>query len=128
MTTIQDTKDIGYAESFRQFADWLDENPEIEKLITPSTFYIFSDSEEEFREVNRNLGSFTKGSSNHYLDATKKFGRLRIQSTINKELTCEKRVTGTKMVRTVVPMEDVEMVEIEVEEEIVEWLCPETWR
>lgn len=125
---MTDTYTLTLADSFRDLATWLDEHPDIEAILSPPTFYIFSDNEDEFKEVNRELGSFTKGSSNHYLDATKKFGRLRVQSTISKELTCERKVVGTRTVKTEVPMEEVEMVEIEVEEDIIEWVCPETWR
>tara|TARA_R110000868_G_scaffold172746_3_gene408714 strand:- start:2334 stop:2732 length:399 start_codon:yes stop_codon:yes gene_type:complete len=116
------------AADFRDLADWVEAHPKIALLINPSIFYLFSDHEEDFREVNKELGTFIKGSSSYYLNATKKFGRLTIQSTINKSETCEQKVVGTRMVKKHVPMEDVEYTEIEVEEDIIEWVCPETWR
>ena len=128
MTTKTETTTLNLAESLHEFADFLAANPQIMEQMYGPTFYLWADSEEEFRENNKDLGTFTKGSSSGYLDATKHFGKVKFQSTINKSLTCEKKVVGTRIVKTEVPMEEVEMVESEVEEYIGEWVCPETWR
>ena len=93
--------------------------------------YIFTRSEEEWKAVNSRLGSFTKDANQHYLRALKHFGGqyrgFDIINLISKEETCEAVVTGTQLVKKSVPVEDVEYVEVEVEEDIIEWKCPERW-
>ena len=125
-------KDQTMADSMREFADWLDANPEVAALVTEDLrLYIFSYEEDEFRNINRLLGNFDKVADGYGLEALKKFGRITLKHSISHEAVCEKKVVGTTIVKQMIPahpVPEVEMIEIEVEEEITEWICPETWR
>jgi len=109
----------------------LKQEPRLAARLSLSDQYLFTSSEEEWKELNGTLGAFKKDSNQHYLRALKHFGGdyrgFDIISLISKEETCQAVVTGTQTVKKMVPMEDVEYVEIEVEEDIVEWKCPERW-
>lgn len=130
-TTTTTFKDKTMTESARALAQFLADNPEVDEMMTSTTMYIFSYSETEFRRVNALLGTFEKNSDSYGLEAVKVFGKIRLVHSIAHEAMCEKKVVGTKVVKKMVPKEaqpEVEMIEVEEEEEITEWVCPETWR
>ena len=122
---------IKVTEDLRNLADWLDEHPSIvDSLIAPS-YYLFSYTEEDFREVNKQLGTFEKKTNDYGIQAVKSFGSIKITHDINHDYVCEKKVVGTKIVTKTVAIEPavpLEYEEIEVEEDITEWVCPESWK
>ena len=125
------TTETTLADGLRQLADFLDTNPELAEALGPPTLYLWAASEAKFKANNALLGSFTKGSSGSYLNAEKMFGPVTVQSTIAQANICEKKVVGTRKVMKYVPVDPnshVEYHNLEVEEEVTEWLCPPTWR
>jgi hypothetical protein len=118
------------ATSMREFADFLDANPDVAALLnqTSTSLYIFSDNDDDFRSINAQLGSFDKRSDSYGLEARKRFGKITLVHSVSHEAVCEKVVTGTRVVKKLVPATEVEMIEVEEIEEITEWVCPETWR
>ena len=129
-TIIVDTdiKTATLADDLRKLADFLETQPDVMNRLIAPTFYLFSYSEDGFRERNAQLGTFTKGSNKYSLQAIKKFGRVEIIHDISHTQVCEKKVVGTKSVTRSVPAVEVEMIDVTEEEEIVEWVCPESWK
>ena len=123
---------ITFTADLRKFADWLDESSPtvVESLVAPS-YYLFSYNDEDFRDTNQQLGTFEKKTNDYSIQAVKMFGSIKLVHDINHEYVCEKKVVGTKTVtKTVViePAVPLEYKEIEVEEDITEWVCPESWK
>ena len=116
----------------QQFARFLQEHPYIAARTGLGDPYLFSYSEEDWRKTNAELGTFEKESDQSYLRALKTFGTgfgaFQIRHLMSHEGVCEKVVVGTRTVTKSVPMDDVEYTEIEVEEDIIEWKCPDSWR
>ena len=128
MTTDNPTS---LADGLRQLAAFLDDNPELAEALGPPTLYLWAASEARFRANNALLGTFTKGSGGSYLNATKAFGPVTVESTIQQANICEKKVVGTRKVMQYVPVDPnshVEYHNVEVEEEVTEWVCPPTWK
>jgi hypothetical protein len=114
-----------YIDGLRQLADWLEDHP---MLPAPSStdFYIFAYSKEKFSEYARGMGKAEKSSSGGYFNITHEFpGELKLQLTATHGAVCEKVKVGTrKVVKKVYP--DVQPTEEIVEEDIYEWVCPES--
>jgi len=120
------------AADLRQLADFLDGNPALAQRAHIPTVYLIAVDATEFKSNNELLGAFTKSSTDNWLNATKTFGSISVQSTIRHENICEKVVTGTRKVTQYVPADPdyvaPEYVAVEVEEDVTEWVCPPTWR
>lgn len=118
--------------AIQQYTRFLQANPLIASKTGLGDPYIFSYDEEDWRTTNAALGTFEKESDQSYLRALKSFGngygKFQIRHLMSHEGVCEKVVVGTRTVTKSVPMDDVEYTEIEVEEDIIEWKCPDSWR
>ena len=128
MTTEHHTNLV---DGLRQLADFLDENPALADRGWVPKLFVWADTEAEFKANNALLGTFTKSSCGKYLNAERMFGPIVLQSTIAHENICEQKVTGTRKVTKYVPADPdyvaPELVEVEVEEDVTEWVCPPTW-
>ena len=107
---------------------FFDQNPKAAMKFSPTTMYAFTYSEEEWREFNTLLGAFDKKSTSYDLEATRKFGKLTLKHCISHDKVCEKKIVGTRTVIHKEPTTVVEYEDVETEEDIVEWICPEAWR
>ena len=122
------------ADGLRELANFLDLHPELAEALGPPTLYLWASDEAKFKANNALLGTFTKSSTGSYLNATKAFGPVTVESTIQQSNICEKKVVGTRKVMQYVPVDPdyipplVEYHNVEVEEEVTEWLCPPAWR
>ena len=118
-------------DGLRRLADFLDLNPELGAALGPPTLYLWAFNEADFKTNNALLGTFTKGSSGNFLNATKAFGPITVESTIKHSDICEQKVVGTRTVTKLVPADPdyvaPEYVTIEVEEDVTEWVCPPSW-
>ena len=116
----------------RQYLTFLQANPIIAAKASLPDPYIFTHNDEDWRRVNRAMGTFHKSSDQNYLRAERTFGEYPAELTLrhlrSHENACERVVTGTKTVTKQVPTTEVEYTEVEVEEDIVEWKCPDSWR
>ena len=114
------------ADDLRRFAAWLEERPEVMERISYPTFYVFSYNLTDWQNTNKAIGAFEKSASTYYLTSAVAFGKVRFQHCVGKEVTCEKKVIGTRQVERPVVIETDE-VEV-VEEDIVGWVWPAAWR
>lgn len=110
-----------------QLIEFYDSYPEIAVQFGNANVYAFSYSEADWKELNQKLGNFEKNSTDYDLEAIRRFGPITLKHCIRHERVCEKKVTGTRTVTRSQPVEDVEYVDVEVTEDIVEWVCPESW-
>jgi hypothetical protein len=115
-----------FVAGLRAMADWYEAHPDMPR---PSHLSVYSFGAREtpdfMRRCARAMGTFEKDFSIHDLFAlTKKFGPFPLRFVFTRDLVCESRVVGTRVVRKRVPPKDTVMVEEDVVEEIKEWDCP----
>jgi hypothetical protein len=107
----------------REFADWLEQAsiPEDTRL-SAGPIYLFCDSTEGFSQTVKALGACSKSAEGSYLNATKSFGDIRLQATVEREKACKRIKTGTRIVEATpaftVPSQEEHL------EDIFEWECP----
>lgn len=113
-----------FIKGLNDFADHLTTHPEL-NVPDLGTIYIFAHNKESFSKQARALGKAEKSSSGSYFNVTRNFGPFKVQVTAPHQAVCERVVTGTrKVVKKVYP--NIEPTEEIVEEDIVEWICPES--
>ena len=112
----------------KELIGFFDQYPKAATKFGGSTMYAFSYSEEGWREFNQMMGSFEKKSTSYDLEAVRDFGKITLKHCVSHDKVCEKKVVGTRTVIHKEPTTVVEYEEVETEEDIVEWLCPEGWR
>lgn len=112
----------------REIADKLEAHPEIPEPYIGLALKSFDTAEELTTAVKAYGEKWEKNSDEAYYNLTHTFGthNLRLQFYIDRTKVCRKIVKGTK----VVPEKYVPATECRVipahEEEIVEWVCPES--
>jgi len=116
------TKNVQRAKGLREFADWLENFP---FDVQMPTVYIFAKDKETFAAIAKEFGTGRKAATEKWLHITKSFpGYLTIQLSIERPKICERVVTGHRQIERQVPVTT--RTEI-VEEEIVEWKCPDSF-
>lgn len=108
----------------REFVDFTQKNNL--KCFGTEKFFYRCETPEQFSEVVKALGAFTKKAEGSELSAIKKFSDgIELEVYIARELTCKKIVKGAK----VVPARPAVTYPATPErtEEIVEWECPESF-
>lgn len=109
--------------SLREFADWLEDHPDLPVCPGAGSFYMWCRNAKEMAECAVALGMFKKSACDKYLNATRYFGPIEVQATIRHEYVCEKIIT-TKVVPAL--PERVLPAEPERTIEVVKWICPES--
>lgn len=118
-----------FIRGLRDLADLYEKNPDLPTPVT-SDFNVFFWADDSTRErlskIGRMLGTFDKlpNFAGNWYSLRKKFGEISIYFNFVKENVCIKRVVGTQKVKKRVYPTSIEPAEVEVEEEIVEWDCP----
>ena len=82
-------------DGLRMAADFLESRPDMPQLH-PLTLRIFvwGGDKDRFREIARNLGSFTKKFTDHYIELHKTInGALDIEVNIDREAVCRKVIS-----------------------------------
>ena len=123
MEQIEKNKE--FVTGLRALADWYELNPSIalpNKQITVASFPS-GENLDTVKEIARALGTFDKETGDLF-SLKKGFGGITLKFLFYRHTVCTKRVVGTKMVRKMKPSMSTPMVEVEEEEEIVEWDCP----
>lgn len=118
------------ADDLRAFADWIETRPEIAEAMRWGfgPVYAFALSTVQWQAMLREAGSFTKSSDERYLNATIDVREhIKVQLTINKEQTCERRQVGEREVQREVYPEGVEPIIVTDTEPVYEWICPPSW-
>jgi hypothetical protein len=111
-----------FTDSLRAIAQWYDEHPEVKPMEDLITFTDYRDpaNKEEAAAIAKALVPFTKKFSANYITLTRDFGACHLKFVWNREVVCEKRVTGKKWVEErYIPGTFVAAHE----EEVVEWDC-----
>lgn len=107
-----------FADSLRQFADFIEQNPSFTEHIGSWSPYVYAKDRAQLATIIRTLGSCRKQYISNSLYVEKDFGKhLELNVTINREKVCRKIVTGTR----VIPAR-AELIPERVEE-IIEWDC-----
>jgi hypothetical protein len=134
MTDTIDTEDVNRDDAdemirgLEELIEFFNDNPHAATLFGETNMYAFSYTEDEWKELNKVMGSFTKNSTSYDLEAIRKFGNITLKHCISHERVCEKKVTGSHtVVRRQLP-EGIEYEDVVVTEDIVEWVCPPEWR
>jgi hypothetical protein len=97
----------------RALADYLEANPAVPCPIN-RVFDVFVDGKEELNALRRLIGGqFVKRPVGSLFCLRKEFGPLGYELNIDRELICERVVTGKRVVPAVP----------EHEEEIIDWKC-----
>lgn len=111
-----------FTEGLRRLADLLDATDSTTPYDNYRHLIVCSTRDELVQTVRRLGGRWDKDEKpDHWFGMTRQLGgRVSIYAYVAREQVCEKRVVGTKTV--LVPADDAPMVE--VEREIVEWVCP----
>lgn len=115
-------------QALRDIADWYEAHPEID--APPHELLVVkwaSDGPSALKTTARALGTFEKEDLDSMMGLNRTFGPVKLRFVFYRERVCQKRVVGTRKVKVLQPAPeapDVPMVEVEREEEVVEWDCP----
>lgn len=108
-------------QSLRDLATHLETHPGLD-LPDFSRMFVFCSDKEGFARNVRALGKGEKSSTKNYINVTRDFGTITVEVTAPHRAVCEKVSLGTRRVVKSVPTFHDE----EVEEEVFEWVCPES--
>lgn len=109
----------------RQLADFYEEHPLLPLPDSPDfAVYYFGEPEthELAARIATQLGTFEKRADETLFRIEKSFGSIRLRFVFCRDKVCIRKVIGTKTVTKEIYPENFETQE--VEEEIVEWICP----
>ena len=107
----------------RAMADFL-EQKEFTGRFGEVPVYIFCDSKEIFSKNVAAMGSFAK-SADSWINATKRFGNVKLEVTAERSVVCEKVKVGEK----IIPATEEQIIPAKPErkEDIYEYKCPESF-
>ncbi len=104
----------------RDFATWLETNPEIPAPMSPR-FDVWVSTREEAAEISKRMGRVEKHAFQEAFWVRKTFGPVQFDINLDRSAVCERVVVGKKLVEgspaRIVPATD------PYEEDIVEWKC-----
>lgn len=117
----------GFVEGLRRVAEWYEEHPDFPlPYAYDGDRGIFSRAVHSKDKVIEAKKVFGKGAvveaDGHYFNVFKSFGGMQLNVWATRSNVCTKKVVGTKKVWK---REATHWAEKEVEEEIVEWDCPD---
>lgn len=115
------------ARRLRDLADFIEVHPDIAFAnLGGSEYnkaYVFCNDADHMASVRRTIGGrWTKNVDTNYFNLNGKVGEAFVQLTVSRNIVCERVVVGTET--KLVP--DPEAPKVEVEQEIVEWVCPDS--
>lgn len=113
------------ADGLRAFADWLEQNPEVEAY--EPKILLQADTRADVVALTHKLpGMVEKDELGPYFTITARFGLLTVWAAVAREQVCRRVITGKR----VIPAEVIPAVAAkpavtvpEHEEDIVEWKC-----
>lgn len=121
-----------FLEDMQKLHDFLEEHPYLLKNQTwyPIQINIYVPDKEALAEMAKELGTADKKESTYYFSLEKKLGMHKIEVNASREKVCTKIKTGTKITKKhdpdAVSAALAELPEIEVEEDVYEWQCPDS--
>jgi hypothetical protein len=113
-----------FTDGLRKLAALVDANPEVADKYPSYRYLVLVNTRGELVEAVREFGGqWRKESNDSYYGMTRDLGGgVTINVCVPHHAVCERVVTGTRVVTR--PAQDAPM--IEVEEDVVEWVCPPT--
>lgn len=97
MSFYQDTERRALISGLRDLATFLEDHPEIPTPITnPANAFVYG--KEEMEKVVRVMGSVKKRVTEEYFFVQKAFGSVTLEVNCRRELICERRVIGKKII------------------------------
>lgn len=103
-----------YVAGLREMADFFEAKPDLVPVWSPLIINVFAEDRDEFTSMSRQLGGHrTKGADDNFFEVKRTFGHHTVSVNISRELVCERKVVGTR----IVPAQP------EATEEIFEWVC-----
>ena len=119
---IEEKERQDFIQGLRNFAFWLEANPEIDAGYYGMYHSHYLDTKEKLLQYARIMapGNFSKNWTDSSVAITKDFGgRVKFEAYTRRDQICERVKTGTKIIpaRPAVP---------EKEEETFEWRCPDS--
>ena len=120
-----------FIKGLRDLADFLETREELTPVYGQH-FNVFANDPTEFALKARRLGTADKNAEDwsNYFTMVKTFGPHQLELNILRASMCEKKKVGTKKVKKrdeKVVQEVLKAVpEVEVEEDVFEWVCPES--
>lgn len=114
-----------FANDLRGLADLYDRQPNL-RVPANASLHIFVFDKAEMAEQASALGRGEKSTDTAFVNLTRRFGSsLKIIIAASHEDVCEKKVVGTRTVTRPVVVDTGKTTT--VEEEIVEWICPDSF-
>jgi hypothetical protein len=112
-----------YARSLRLLADFWEQNPHLAGPYDPDVCYAQFEGKQQAAMITRLLGQAEKQYDDTLFKIVHKFGCIEARFLFTRELVCERKVVGTKVIpEHVIPARE-EIHIPERTEEIVEWDC-----
>jgi len=113
----------------REAADWFEAHPEVPMPgDVKISLYDLGDVEAELetlKTIARAMGNAEKDFADEFFKLSHTFAdAVTVTAIAWRENVCKRVVVGTETVIEQKPPDGVEMVDVEVEREIVEWDCP----
>lgn len=122
-----------YLESIELLAAWCDQHPEIPVTCSGPYAHAFAKDREQLTEWIRALshgapiGSVRKEAGDAYAGAVRTFGSIELRVLCSRDQVCERIVVGTRPVEVPDPEIVAAAPLVTIDEEIVEWRCPESF-
>lgn len=112
------------AKACREFADYLDARDFGELDFTSPTFLIRAETPAEFKKHARAMGSFEKSADAGYFNAIRRFGEIKLELFIVRDLVCKRIEKGTR----IIPGEPERVIPATPDrtEPMYEYECPDT--
>lgn len=137
MDEYYETLKESHVAALREYTTWI-ESLEHEQLIEEVCRYgvryvgLWPYNRDRFSEYVGAIGKCEKGSNSTSVFVKKAFGsssstNIELTVRLSHEEICEKVVVGVRQVEKQVPVGEVQYTTEIVEEEIVEWKCPESF-
>lgn len=119
----EELKSNPFVESLRELADFYEQNPTL-PIPNKQTINLFDITVEQIKEfITLSKKTVKKSWIESFFYATIPFGsRIELDLNIARNKVCEKVVTK----RIITKQVPVSFEEKEIEEEIIEWKCPDT--
>jgi len=113
----------------REAAAWFEAHPEVPiPHHVDMTIYDLGGEEAELETLGttaRAMGTATKVHEGEFFKLSRTFAdAVTVTAVAWRKNVCQRTVVGTKTVIEQRPPDGVEMVDVEIEQEIVEWDCP----
>jgi hypothetical protein len=122
-----------FSESIELLAAWSEQHPEISIICDGRLAHAFAKDREQLGEWIRALshgapiGSVRKEAGDAYAGAVRTFGSIELRVLCSRDQVCERIVVGTRPVEVPDPEIVAAAPRVTIDEEIVEWRCPESF-